>query len=50
LETPKNIFRHRWEDKVNIGVNEVGNEAADRIQVALDAIQWSALVNMIMKL
>jgi hypothetical protein len=47
---PKDILRHRWEVKVNIDVNEVRNEAVDRIQVAWDTIQWSALVNMILKL
>jgi hypothetical protein len=50
LGNPKKILRRRWEDKVKVDIKEIGNEAVDRIQVAWDTIQWSPLLNMVMKL
>jgi hypothetical protein len=49
LENPKEILRCTWEDKFKVDVKDVRIEAVDRIQVAWDTIQWSSLVNTMMK-
>jgi hypothetical protein len=42
--------RHRWEDNINIGLQEVGCGGMDRIDLGQDRDRWWALVNVVMKL
>jgi hypothetical protein len=42
--------RCRWEDNIDMDVNETGCEDVDRIHVAQDRIQWRDLVNMVMNI
>ena len=42
--------RHRWEDNINIDIQEVGCEGMDWIQLVQDRDRWRALVNAVMNL
>jgi hypothetical protein len=42
--------RHRWEDNIKMGLQEVGCGGADWIELAQDKDRWRALVNVVMKL
>jgi len=43
-------FRHRWEDNINIDLQEVGCRGMDWIELAEDSDRWWALVNAVMNL
>jgi hypothetical protein len=40
--------RHRWENKIKIDLQEVGQRGTERIDVVQDRDRWRALVNAIM--
>jgi hypothetical protein len=40
--------RHRWEDNIKMGLQEVGCGGMDWIDVAKDRDRWRALVNAVM--
>jgi len=42
--------RRRWEDNINMGLQEVGCGGMDRIELAQDRDRWRAIVNAVMKL
>ena len=42
--------RHKWEDNIKMGLQEVGCEGMDRIDLAQDRDRWQALVNVAMNL
>jgi len=42
--------RHRWEGNIRMDFRKIGWEGVDRIHVAQDRDQWSALVDMITNL
>jgi hypothetical protein len=42
--------RHRWEDNIKTGRQEVGCEDMDWIDVPLDREKWRAHVNAVMNL
>jgi hypothetical protein len=42
--------RHRWEDNIKMGLQEVGWEGVDWIDMAQDRGRWRALVNAVMNL
>jgi hypothetical protein len=42
--------RRRWEDNINMDLQEVGWEGVDRIDMAQDRDRWRALVNAVMNL
>ena len=42
--------RRRWEDKINIDLQEVGCGGMDWIDLAQDRNRWRALVNAVMNL
>ena len=42
--------RGRWEDNNKIGLQEVGCEGMDWVEVAQDRKRWRALVNAVMNL
>jgi len=42
--------RRRWEDNINIDLQEVGCEGMDWIDLAPDRDRWRALVNVVMNL
>jgi hypothetical protein len=44
LERP----RHRWEDNINMDLQEVGCGGMDWIELAQDRDKWRALVNAVM--
>jgi len=46
LERP----RHKWEDNIKMGLQEVGWQGMDWIHVAQDRNRWQALVNMVLNL
>jgi len=45
---PLGKTRHRWEDNVQLGLQEVGCGGMDWIEVAQDRDRWRALVNTVM--
>ena len=47
---PLGRSRRRWEDNIKIGLQEVGCEGMDWIEMAQDKDSWRALVNAVMKL
>jgi hypothetical protein len=51
LERKKPLGRHnrRWEHTIKVGLQEVGWEGVDWIELAQDRDKWRALVNVIMK-
>ena len=42
--------RRRWEDNIEIDLQEVGWEGMDWIELAQDSYRWRALVNAVMNL
>jgi hypothetical protein len=46
LERP----RHKWEDNIKMGLQEVGWQGMDWIDLAQDRNRWQAVVNMVMNL
>jgi len=42
--------RHKWEDNIKMGLQEVGCGGMDRINLAEDRDRWRALVNVAMNL
>jgi hypothetical protein len=42
--------RCRWEDNIEVDLQEVGYEGMDWIELAQDRESWRALVNAVMKL
>jgi len=42
--------RHRWEDNIQMDLQEVGCGAMDWIELAQDSDRWWALVNAVMNL
>ena len=42
--------RHRWEDNINMDLQEVGCGGMDWIDLAQDRDRWQALVNAVIKL
>jgi hypothetical protein len=42
--------RHRWEDNIKMGLQEVGCGGMDWIELAQDRDRWRALVNAVMNL
>ena len=42
--------RRRWEDNINMGLQEVGCGGMDWIEVAQERDSWRALVNAVMNL
>jgi hypothetical protein len=47
---PLGTPRHRWEDNIQIDLQEVGCEGTDWIEVAQDRDRWQALVTAVMNL
>jgi hypothetical protein len=46
LERP----RHKWDDNIKMGLQEVGCGCMDRIDLAQNRDRWQALVNVAMSL
>ena len=44
------IPRRRWEDYVNMDLQEVGSGSMDWIELALETDRWLTLVNAVMNL
>jgi hypothetical protein len=42
--------RRRWEDNIQLDLQEVGSGGTDWIEVAQDTDKWWALVNVVMNL
>jgi len=42
--------RHRWEDDINMDLQEVGCGSMDWIELAQDRDRWWTLVNVVMNL
>jgi len=42
--------RHRWEDDINLDIQEVGGGVRYWIELAQDRDRWRALVNAVMNL
>jgi hypothetical protein len=40
----------RWEDNIKMDLRETGTDAANRIQLAQNRVQWRAFVNTVMNL
>ena len=49
-ERPLGRPRHRWDDNINMDLQEVGCEGMDWIEVAQDGDRWREIVNAVMKL
>jgi hypothetical protein len=47
---PRGRARHRWEDDMRMGLQEVGCGVMDWINVSQDRDRWRALVNAVMNL
>jgi hypothetical protein len=47
---PLGRLRHRWEDNINLDLQEVGCGSMDWIELAQDRDTWRALVNAVMNL
>jgi hypothetical protein len=47
---PLGILRSKWEDNINIDLQEVGCGGMDWIELAQDRDRWQALVNAVMNL
>jgi hypothetical protein len=47
---PLRKLRHRWEDNIKAGLQEVGCGGMDWIELAQDRDRWRALVNAVMNL
>jgi len=42
--------KHRWEDNIRLGLQEMGWEGVDWIHLAQDRDQWRTVVNTVMYL
>jgi len=42
--------RHRWEDNIKMGLQEVGGGCGDWMELAQDRYRWRALVSTVMNL
>jgi hypothetical protein len=42
--------RRRWEDNINVDLQEVGCGSRDWIELSRDRDRWQALVNMVLNL
>ena len=42
--------RHRWEDNIKMGFQEVGRGCGDWMELAQDRVRWRALVSTVMNL
>ena len=42
--------RFRWEDNINMDLQEVGSWGMDRTELAQHRVRWRALVNAVMNL
>jgi hypothetical protein len=42
--------RRRWVDNIKMDLREIGCDGVNRIAIAQDRDQWSALVNTVLKL
>ena len=40
--------RRRWEDNINVDLQELGRRSLDSIEMAQDRDRWRALVNAVM--
>jgi len=47
---PLGRLRHRWEDNINIDLQEVGYSGMDWIYLAQNMDRWRALVNAVINL
>jgi hypothetical protein len=47
---PLGRSRHRWDDNINMDLQEVGYGGMDWIDVAQDRERWWSLVNVVMNL
>ena len=47
---PLGRLRHRWEDNIEMDLQEVGCGGMDWIELAEDRDRWRALVNAVMNL
>ena len=47
---PLGRLSRRWEDNIKMGLQEVGCEGMDLIELAEDRDRWLALVNAVMNL
>jgi hypothetical protein len=47
---PLGITRRRWEDNIEMDIQEVGCGGMDWIELAQDRDRWRAILNVIMKL
>jgi hypothetical protein len=50
VKRPLGIPRRRWEDNINLYLQEVECEGVDWIDLAQDRGRWRALVNAVMNL
>jgi hypothetical protein len=50
VERPLGRPRHRWEGNIKMDFRETEIAEANWIQLALDRVQWRALVNTVMNL
>ena len=49
-KSPLGRSRHRWEDNIKMGLQEVGCGGIDWIELAQDRKRWRALVNAVKNL
>ena len=47
---PLGRSRHRWEDNIKMGLQEVGCAGIDKVELAQDRDRWRALVAAVMNL
>ena len=47
---PLERHRRRWEDNINMDLQEVGGGCVDRMELAQDRDRWLALVSTVMNL
>jgi hypothetical protein len=47
---PLGRLRHRWEDNIKMGLQEVGCGGVEWIELAQDRDRWRSLVNAVMTL
>ena len=50
VKRPLGRERHRWEDNIKMGLQEVGWGAQTEFDLAQDRDRWRALVNAVMNL
>jgi hypothetical protein len=47
---PLGKYRHRWKDKNQMDLKEIGCQSVDWIHLAQDAVSWQGLVNKVINL